>query len=69
MDKIVISRAAAAKILVMAGAKRVSAKAAKEFAELIQDSSLETARDAVKFARHSGRRTVLDKDVKLAFKK
>ena len=48
---------------------RVSDKAAKEFAEFIEDFSKELAREIAEIARHSGRRTILDRDVKIIAKK
>lgn len=55
----------AAKILQKAGAPRVSKDAAKEFAGIIQDIGLGIAEKAVKISKHSGRRTVLKKDIEL----
>lgn len=63
-----ISPAPAARILMNAGAKRVSSEAAKEFAELIHNLALEISERAVMISKHSGRKTVQSGDVKLAVK-
>jgi len=54
------------RILKDAGAKRVSKTAMKEFAIVVEDISDEIARDAVKFAKHAGRKTVVGEDIRLA---
>jgi len=61
-----IPRAPVARILIKAGAKRVSAPAVETFAEVINDIAEEIAARAAKIARHSGRKTVQEKDIKLA---
>ena len=50
------------------GAKRVSDNAAIELARIIEDKSKLLATEAQKLSEHSGRRTVLRRDVKLARK-
>ncbi len=62
----VIPKASAAKILHEANGDRVSDKAAEEFAEALEEIGLEIAEQAVKFSKHSGRKTVNASDVKLA---
>lgn len=57
------------KILKAAGAKRVSLTASKAMAEVIEEIASSIASDAVVFAKHSGRRTVVEADVKLASKR
>lgn len=64
----IIPKAATARILVNAGAKRVSDDAAKAFAEVLEERAEEIAQKAARIARHSGRKTVLDSDIKLAVK-
>lgn len=51
-----------------AGAKRVSDDAAVELAKLIEEKSALLAAEAQKLCEHSGRKTVLRRDVKLARK-
>jgi DNA-binding protein len=63
-----IPKAPVARILMNAGAKRVSADAMDAFSEILEARGLEIARQAVKIAHHSGRKTVHEGDVKLAYK-
>jgi len=63
-----IPRAPVARILQEAGAKRVSADAVEEFADIIQEIAEDIATRAAKIAKHSGRKTVQEGDVKLAAK-
>jgi len=58
-----------AEILKRAGAERVSETAAKALAEVVKDIAFEVAKDAVKFAKHAGRKTVKRSDVELARKR
>ena len=64
-----IPKASVARILMNAGAKRVSDPAASIFSSILKDISLEIASKAVQIARHSGRKTVQEGDVRLAAKK
>ena len=64
-----IPKAAVARILTKMGAKRVSDSGAKAFSEVIENIGSEIASKAVQIARHSGRKTVMEEDVKLAVKK
>ena len=64
----IIPKAAVARILAKAGAKRISDSAASEFSEVIQAMAEEIAEKANKIAVHSGRKTVKDVDIKLAAK-
>lgn len=61
-----IPKAPAARILMNAGAKRVSASAAQAFSEVIHDIALKISEQAVRIAKHSGRKTVHEGDIKLA---
>ena len=65
----VIAAAPMADILRHAGAERVSAPAAKALAEVVKDLTFEIAKDAVKFAKHAGRKTVKREDIELARKR
>ena len=51
-----------------AGAKRVSNKAARELAKILEERAKLIAMEAKKISEHSGRRTVLKRDIKLARK-
>ncbi len=63
-----IPRAPVGRILQKSGAKRVSQDATEAFADIIEEIATEIATKANQIAKHSGRKTVLDKDVKLAAK-
>jgi histone H3/H4 len=54
------------KVLRNAGAFRVSANAINQLNEIITDRGMNIARYAVEIARHSGRKTVKESDIKLA---
>ena len=64
-----IPKAPVARIIMNAGAKRVSADAAEAFADVIHDMALKIGEKAVLIAKHSGRKTVNGEDVKLAARK
>jgi histone H3/H4 len=57
------------RILKDAGAKRVSKTAMKEFAVVTEEIADDLARDAVKFAKHAGRKTVTGEDIRIAKRK
>ena len=62
----IIPKAPFARILLNAGAKRVSAEAIDAFADVITDIAEEISTRAAKIAQHSGRKTIHDGDIKLA---
>jgi histone H3/H4 len=62
----IIPKAPVARILYDAGAKRVSAKAVEEFAELLEEIGAGIAGRANQIALHTGRKTIHDDDIKLA---
>lgn len=64
----VIPKAPVARILMLAGAKRVSAGAVDAFVEVLEEFSENIAVQAAKIAKHSGRKTIQDGDIKLAVK-
>ena len=61
-----IPKAPVARILINAGAKRVSADAAEAFADVIHERALKIGEKAAMIAKHSGRKTVHGDDIKLA---
>ncbi|MBW2970979.1 histone family protein [Candidatus Woesearchaeota archaeon] len=63
-----IPRAPVARILYDAGAKRVSLDAVEEFAQVLTDIGEQIATQANKIARHAGRKTIHEGDIKLSAK-
>jgi histone H3/H4 len=63
-----IPKAPLTRILMNAGAKRVSAGAVDAFTEVLEDIGKDIAEQALKIAHHSGRKTIHDGDIKLARK-
>jgi len=63
-----IPKAPVARILMKAGAKRVSQDAVDVFTEIITEETQKIARKAAEIAKHAGRKTVHEGDVKLAAK-
>ena len=64
----VIPKAPFGRILMKAGAKRVSADAIDTFTEILTEMTEEIAIQSSKIAKHAGRKTVHEEDVKLAAK-
>ena len=64
----VIPKASVARILMRAGAKRVSADAAESFSETLTDIALKISARASEISKHAGRKTVHEGDVRLAAK-
>ncbi len=54
------------KLIRNAGAKRVSADAINRLNEVLTEYSTNIAKYAVEIARHSGRKTIKESDIKLA---
>ncbi len=63
-----IPKAAVARILMKAGAKRVSNGAIDTFTEVLTDIALKISSRASQISKHSGRKTIHEGDVKLAVK-
>ena len=63
-----IPKAPVARILFNAGAKRVSADAVDAFADVIENLAETIGTRAARIAKHSGRKTVQEGDIKLAAK-
>lgn len=67
--KTILPKAPAARILMDAGAKRVSADAVDAFTEVLEEIGLSISKQAARIALHSGRKTVQEQDIVLAIKK
>ena len=63
-----IPKAPFGRILMNAGAKRVSAEAIDALTDVMEDYAEKVGTQAVKIAKHSGRKTVHEGDIKLAVK-
>mgnify|MGYP001578127883 CR=1 FL=1 len=63
-----IPNAPVARILQDAGAKRVSEEAVNEFVDVLQGIAEQIATKAAELAKHSGRKTIQEGDIKLAAK-
>ena len=63
-----IPRAPVGRILMRAGAKRVSADAADAFTEILMEMAEKIAVQAAQISKHAGRKTVNEGDIKLAAK-
>ena len=64
----VIPLAIAERILKNAGAQRVSEEAKVAFSDILRDIAEDIGTQASRIAKHAGRKTVQDEDVKLAAK-
>ncbi len=64
----ILPKAALCRILVKAGAKRVSADALAVFADVLEDIGLEISAKANRIAQHAGRKTIHEGDIKIATK-
>lgn len=63
-----IPHAPTGRILIAAGAPRVSADAMAAFSEVLHELGLKIAKNAALISRHAGRKTIHDGDIKLAAK-
>ena len=64
----VIPKAPFGRILMKAGAKRVAAGAVDVFTEILTEMTEKIAIQSVRIAKHSGRKTVHEGDIRLAAK-
>jgi DNA-binding protein len=68
MKKRFLSHNAMDKIMREAGALRVSDNAKIALADVLEQNALDIAAEAKKLAEHAGRKTITEKDIKLAQK-
>lgn len=64
----ILPRATVARMLNKAGARRVSEDAIDAFSEIIEEIATDISQKANQIAKHSGRKTIQGKDIKLAAK-
>ncbi len=63
-----IPKASVGRILISAGAKRVSADAIDAFTDVLTEIAIKISSKAAQIAKHTGRKTVHEGDIKLAAK-
>ena len=63
-----ITRTGATRMMKGAGAQRVSVGATSILTDAVEDYAAHVSAKAIALAEHAGRKTVLEKDVKLALK-
>jgi len=68
MSSRILPLAAMEKILKHSGAERVSDKAKVALKNVVEDIADDIANKAIQLAKHAGRTTVKDRDIKLAAK-
>ena len=57
------------RILKKVGAKRVSKDALEEFAKIMEEELMKIATEAAIIAKHAGRKTITEEDVRIARRK
>ena len=63
-----IPKASVARMLMKAGAKRVSQEAVDAFTEVLTDIGIKISSKAAQISKHAGRKTIHEGDVRLAAK-
>ncbi len=66
MEMAELAKAPVARLIQKAGAKRISAAAVEKMVELAEEYITKIAKRAVELAKHAGRVTVKEEDIKLA---
>jgi histone H3/H4 len=67
--KISLPLAPLERLLKKAGAKRVSKGALEELADVLEEKLTKIAKEAAILAKHAGRKTITEEDVKIAKRK
>ncbi len=67
--KTILPKAPAGRLLMDAGAKRVSADAIDAFTHVLEEIGISISKQAARIALHSGRKTVKEEDIVLALKR
>ncbi len=62
----IIPRAPVEKLIIKAGAERVGDDAVEELCDFLTKKGTEIAKKALEISKHSGRKTVMADDIKLA---
>lgn len=57
------------RLIKQAGAARVSRASAETLSEVLESIGLRIAKEAIDYAEHTGRKTVKERDIKIAVKK
>jgi len=65
----VLPRAPFERIIKLAGASRVSEEASEELATIIEDRLKQIFKEASLLAKHAGRKTIIDEDIRTAARK
>jgi len=65
----IIPKAPVGRIVLNSGARRVSAKAVDFLVNVLEERALDIAKQAARIAKHAGRKTVSDGDIKLAVRR
>ena len=68
MNKKILPLAAMEKVIKNGGAERVSEDAKKLMKNILEEKGEKISERAIKFAQHTGRKTVKAEDIELAFK-
>jgi histone H3/H4 len=63
----IIPVAPVGRVIREAGAERISESASEELARILEEYGMKISNQAIALARHAGRKTVKEDDIKMAF--